>query len=180
MINLIPNEERKKIIRDFYFRLLVVFFFCLGFSVFMACMAILPSFFMSSIKLNSAYAKLDVQSKEPVPEVSQQTQGVIKDVNGKLDVLERFQKNKFVVSERVVNQIISRKMSDIKILELIFEDNAGKGKKVTINGIAPSRERLLLFRRALESDTAFVKVDLPISNFIKGSNLEFSLSLVPA
>lgn len=180
MINLIPNEERKKIVKDFYLRLLVVFFMCLGFSILMASMAITPSYFMANIKVNSAKAKLDVQSKEPVPEVSQKTQGVIKDVNSKLDLLEKAQTNKFVVSERVVNQIILRKMDDIKIQEMIYEDNAGKGKKITLKGTAPSRERLLLFRRALEADTTFSKVDLPISNFIKGSNIEFSLSLIPA
>ena len=62
----------------------------------------------------------------------------------------------------------------------MYENDATKGKKVTVLGIAPSRELLLLFRRALEDDVAFKKVDLPISNFVKGSNIEFSLSLIPS
>jgi len=50
---------------------------------------------------------------------------------------------------------------------------------VSIEGIAPSREILLAFRRLLENDPLFKSVDLPISNFIKGSNIRFNLNLIP-
>ena len=71
-------------------------------------------------------------------------------------------------------------MSDIQITRIAFENSPVSGKQVDLSGLAPSRERLLLFRQALENDTAFQKVDLPISNFVKGSNIQFSLSLTPS
>jgi hypothetical protein len=72
-------------------------------------------------------------------------------------------------------------MPDIKITQILYDNTVAKGdKKVNIQGTAPSRERLLIFRQALEGNPAFKKVDLPISNFVKGSNIQFSLSLTPA
>jgi hypothetical protein len=52
-----------------------------------------------------------------------------------------------------------------------------EGEKISISGRASSREVLLSFRRTLEDNPAFSKVDLPISNFIKGSNIRFYITL---
>lgn len=180
MINLIPNEERKKMIKDFYLRFVVVFFFALGFSVLVASAALLPAYFASSVKMNLALERLAVEKDKPVPLVGQQTQEVIKELNIKLGILTRAEKNKFSISEQVLNRIIERKMPDIKITEISYDYNSTKGKKIGVTGVASSRERLLLFRKALEEDSAFSSVDLPISNFLKGTNIQFFLNLVPA
>ena len=74
-------------------------------------------------------------------------------------------------------------MPAIKITDIAYEsrspDELAQARKVSIEGTAPSRSALLSFRRALEDDANFQSVDLPISNFIKGSNIQFYLSLVP-
>lgn len=180
MINLIPNAERKKMIKDFYLRLVVVVFFAIGLSVLAASILLLPSYFASNIKLNIANTKLATQRKEPVPDVDQKITGSIKEINNRLSLVERFQKDKYVVTERVINQVLLHKTADIKITEISYEESVPKTQKIIINGTAPSRERLLVFRRALEEDTSFSKVDLPISNFIKGSNIQFSITLIPS
>ena len=58
-------------------------------------------------------------------------------------------------------------MPSIKITEISYQNNSQTGEIIKISGKAPSREVLLSFRRALEDDAAFSKVDLPISNFCK-------------
>jgi hypothetical protein len=180
MINLIPNQEKKRKVKDFYFRLGVVFLAILGFCIFIATLAILPSYFLSSVKKNLANERLEAQKNEPVPVVDQDSLKIMEELNWKLNLIESSEKNKYLVSEKIINEIILQKMSDIKINRINYEDNLASGKEINIHGIAPSRERLLLFRRALEDDVAFKKVDLPISNFIKGSNIEFYLSLIPS
>ena len=177
MINLIPNEKKKEKIRNFYFRFAVVSLSALGSALFIAAIAILPAFILSSVKKNSA---LKLQA-ETAQSGSMESQALleIKDLTTELDLLDKSKKDKYLVSKEVISAIILKKMPDIKITEIAYENNLGEGKKVNLRGRAPSRERLLLFRRALEGDPAFSKVDLPISNFIKGSNIEFYLSLAP-
>ena len=52
MINLIPNEEKKKMSKDFYFRLTSVFFMMIGVSIFVGSVTIFPSYFVSFVKNN--------------------------------------------------------------------------------------------------------------------------------
>ncbi len=188
MINLIPNEEKKKKIRGLYYRLLVLFFVICAFSIFIVFVSILPSYFLSSAKDRIVNEKLETQKNEPVPVPDQQTLDVIKDLDGRLSLIENAEKSKFIVSEKVINAIIVKKMPNIQITDISYQNSIAKdqksgsasGKKISIQGNAPSREALLLFRKALEDSSAFKGVDLPISNFVKGSNIQFYLSLIPA
>ena len=183
MINLIPNKEQKEIVRGFYYRLVVLFLMLVGTSFLVIFGAILPSYFLSSVEVNLVNVKLETQAKMPVPAPQEQTLLAIKDLNNKLTLIEKAENNKFIVSQKVISAIILKKLPGIKITDISYENNSGSGtplgRKVSIQGIAPSREVLLLFRQALEDDVAFKSVDLPISNFIKGSNIQFYLSLIP-
>ncbi|PIR69050.1 hypothetical protein COX93_00825 [Candidatus Nomurabacteria bacterium CG_4_10_14_0_2_um_filter_30_12] len=180
MINLITIEEEKRMYRDFYFRVVAVAFFMLGVSLLIASIAILPSYFISSVEKNSIDEKLNIQNNEIIPVPDQVTLDAVKDLKGKLSFIENSEKNKFVFSKNVIGQIISKNVSSIKITEISYQNDIKTGKKISISGVAPSREMLLIFRKALEDDIAFSKVDLPISNFIKGSNITFYLSLIPS
>lgn len=180
MINLIPNQEKKRMIRGFYYRLTILFLVMLSFSLLIAICALLPSYFFSNYKSNVANQKLEMQKSKPVPLFNQETSALIKDLNTKLNLIENAKKNNFSVSEKVIKAIVLKKISSIKINQILYENNSASGKKISIHGTAPSREVLLLFRQALEDDTSFKSVDLPISNFVKGFNIQFYLTLIPA
>ncbi|MFA5932392.1 MAG: hypothetical protein WC793_03395 [Candidatus Paceibacterota bacterium] len=179
MINLIPKEEKKKMTIDFYYRIAILFFFMLNFSILIAFFSLLPSYFISSVKYSLINTKLENQKMEPLPPLGEQSLAIVKDVNDKLALVEKFEKNKFLLSVKVINAILLKKRSDIKITQITYENNIINGKKINITGTAPSREVLLLFRQALEDSPNFKNIDLPISNFVKGSNINFSLSLIP-
>ena len=179
MINLIPNAEKKEMIKGFYYRLAVLFLIIAGASFLIACVAILPSYFLSSVKNRIVNTKLEIQKSEPAPVPNSQTLVVIKDLNTKLTLIEKTQNSKFTIFKEVINTIILKKTPNIKITDISYESDPLKGRKIGIQGNAPSREVLLLFRQKLEDDATFKNVDLPISNFVKGSNIQFYLSLIP-
>lgn len=180
MINLISIEERKKRVKDFYFRLIILFFVILSLCVFVASFAILPSYLISLLQKNSANQKLLEEKNKPILSLNKEIPEFIKNMNNKLSLIEKTKKDKFLVSERVINEIISKKMSDIKINQFTYKNDILHNKIISITGTAKSRERLLLFRNTLENDPLFSKIDLPISNFVKGSNIHFSLTLIPS
>jgi len=180
MINLIPKEEKKKMIKDFYLRVGVLFLLMVSFSVLVALIAILPSYFLSKVKDSVADAKLAAQKNEPLPPLGEQSLTEVKDINSKLDLVDRAEKNKFLISEKIINTVLSKKTSDIKITQIVYENDPVLGKKVSIVGIASSRDGLLAFKQALADNSNFKSVDLPISNFVKISNIQFNLSLIPS
>ncbi len=184
MINLIPKEEKKKKVKVFYYKLIVLFLTMGGLSFFIILVAILPSYFLSSTRASAASVKLEIQKSEPVPLPQEQTILTIKDLDQKLSLIEKTESKKFIVSEKVISAIILKKMPGIRITGISYNNNSSSdsftNKKVSIEGTAPSRNALLLFRQALENDIIFKQVDLPISNFVKGSNIQFYLSLIPS
>lgn len=179
MINLIPNQEKKTMIKGFYYRLIVLILLMLCFCILVAIVGLLPAYFSSNAKNNIASGKLEAQKKESMPLFDQETSLIITDINTKLNLIESAQKNKFLVSEKVISAIFAKKIPSIKITEISYQNVLPDDKKIIISGTAPARETLLLFRQALEDDASFKKVDLPISNFVKGSDIQFSLTLTP-
>ncbi|OGI75727.1 hypothetical protein A3C67_03000 [Candidatus Nomurabacteria bacterium RIFCSPHIGHO2_02_FULL_42_19] len=180
MINLIPNEEKKKKVKDFYYRLLVTAFAVFGFSILIAGVAMLPAYFLSSVRKNLINSKLETEKNQSIPSPDKETLTVVEDLSKKLDLIEKSRNSRYLVSQKVINEIMSEKMPDIKITQIQYRNESIKGKTISISGVASSRDRLLLFKRELENNIAFKKVDLPISNFVKGSNIKFSLGLTPS
>ncbi|HEV7424452.1 MAG TPA: hypothetical protein VGO21_04655 [Candidatus Paceibacterota bacterium] len=180
MINLIPNEQKKKQIKSFYYRLTVVYLLAFSVCILIAVAAMAPSYFLAYVKEDLVNKKLATQQKESVPIPDQETLSVIKDLNSKLALVENNENNKFSISQKVINAILVKKMASIKITDISYQNDPLKGKLISIQGTAPSREILLLFRQALEDDSDFTQVNLPISNFVKGSDIQFYLSLIPA
>jgi len=180
MINLTPKEEKKKMAVDFYCRLAILLLLMGSFTALVALLAILPAYFMSSVKNSIAETKLETQKQSPLPALGEQSLTEVKGINNQLSLVENAEKNKFLVSERIVNAILLKKTPGIKITQIVYQKNEAQGKKVSLTGIASSRESLLLFEQALEADSAFQNVDLPISSFVKESNLQFNLTLTPS
>lgn len=180
MINLLPIEKKKKILNDFYSRLIVVLFFALGISVFIASIVILPSYFMSSVKKNIVNQKLEVQKMEQIPKLDEQTLLTLNSLNTKLNLVEKSINKKYLVSEKIIAEVVSRKISGISITHISYENTGVNGRRISVTGTALSREKLLLFRQGLEDYSVFKSVDLPISNFVKGSNIKFNLNLIPS
>lgn len=178
MINLIPSQEKKRMVRDFYYRLVATIFTMLSICALILVAAIFPSYFSAVLKRNIASEKLKILESEPLPEVDQEILKIMDDIKAKLNLVEKIERDNFFVSEQIIKEIISKKTKDIKITKISYDTNSTKGKSVYINGTAPSREELLNFRRILETSPSFKEVDLPISNFIKGTNIEFSLTLI--
>ena len=151
MINLIPKEEEKKIAMDFYRRLLVLFLLVFSISIFVACVAILPAYFIASVKESLINKKLEAQKDIPLPQIGEQSLAAVKDINSKLDLVEKAEKNKFLISENVMKALLLKKTPGIKIVQISFKNDQLQGKIITIQGTATSRETLLAFQEALEA-----------------------------
>ncbi len=180
MINLIPNQEKKKMTKDFYIRLLSLCFIMLSTCIFLASLLLLPSYFFSSYKNNTAKDKLGMQNSGEIPTFNKEASAIIEDINSKMNILEKSNKSKFLVSEKIIQNILLKKPQNIQITQVSYDDHVTAGKKISISGVALSRDALLSFRKSLEDSSMFKTIDLPISNFVKGANIQFYLTLVPA
>ena len=180
MINLIPIEKKKKNALYFYYRIIRISFYVFCLSLFIAVLSILPAYFLSSVKKSISSQKLEAQKLETIPKLDEETVSVLNSVNNKLDLIENIKDKNYLISDDVIKEVVSRKTEGIKITRISFEKKLNNEKTINVEGVAKSREQLLLFRESFEGSVLFKKVDLPISNFVKGSNIQFSLTIIPA
>lgn len=180
MINLIPNEEKKKIRKDFYMRVVIVSFFVLGLSILVSNIMLIPALFYASLEKKLAQNHFDQNQNKLSLDLGENNKAIIENLENKINIVKKAKENNFLVSEKVINVLLNKKTEGIKINQISFTSDEAKGKIININGQALSREKLLFFKKNLEKDGNFKNIDLPISNFIKSTDIEFSLILIPA
>ena len=109
---------------------------------------------------------------------------IILDINLKLDLLDKAE-NPYQVNDKVVKNILDNRTDGIKFSQILFNKQSQVSKTVfspilEIHGVATNRDALRNFKTILDANSNYSKVDLPISNFVKGSNIEFYLSIIPS
>ncbi len=175
MINLIPIKEKKKIQKDFYLRIVIVFFVILGTSILISSILLIPSFFYSSIQKNLISNQLDNLKNNNTVEIKAEYASVIFHLDKKLKIINESQNGKFLISEKVINEVLNTRTNGIVIDQINYNYDPLVGRTIDIKGIALTRESLLFYKNNLENNPNFESATLPISNFIKPNNIPFSL-----
>ncbi|MBP9802777.1 MAG: hypothetical protein KBD14_00495 [Candidatus Pacebacteria bacterium] len=178
MINLIPNEEKKKIRKDFYMRVVIVSFFVLGIAILISNIMLTPALFYASLEKKLISEQFAKDENKLAFDLNQENKNAVESLESKITLIKQARDNKFLVSAKVVDNLLNKKINGILINEINYTKDPNKGNLINIRGKASSRERLLTFKNSLASDPNFKNVDLPISNFIKSTDIEFSLVLI--
>ena len=178
MINLIPLEKKKKLIRTFFIRFLTAIVFAIAFGGLVATINISPAYFSANIKLSVAEEDFTAQEKDVLSPAEAEASAKLSGLDKQSEIIANHSDD-FLVSERVIDEILSKKTRDIKINKITYVGEPSGDKEVYIKGKADSRESLLDFKITLERDPSWKEVDLPVSNFVSGSDISFSLTLIP-
>ncbi len=129
---------------------------------------------MSATKYDSMSSRLKIEKKKIFDMSGNEDPiKITKDVNSKLKILNEI-KSTLPNPYSITTIIIKNKPTGLLIDAILYDRNKDE-EKITINGVAKNRETLLLFLRSMESDGEFSDVKLPISSFVKGENINFSL-----
>lgn len=174
MINLFPISEKKKIRKDYLLRLSVVVLFFVSGLIVISIVLLFPKFILSSFEYSIAQEQL-IKEKENLKGVNGTIDPIkiATDTNNKLNILKK-EGYKTPMSSEVISVVVDSKPVNIKIGSIFYDRSAISGK-VTISGISKDRETLLSFLRSVETNGMFSDVDLPISSFVEGRDIEFSI-----
>ncbi len=180
MTNLLPQQEQVNIKKEYKHRRLVVIFSALVVMFVVSAGFLVPSFMLSNVKLREV--SFDAEQARRASEDLQKTKSVssalLKDAEKKLSLLiVDKNKNKNDASD-VIRLVTDNKSDRVRIQSITYE--MGKDKiagKMTVAGIAKDRDSLTEFVKILESQKLFTKVDLPVSNFAKDKDINFSISI---
>lgn len=171
---LLPLHERILLRREYHVRVTIVF-------LFMVCLSLLigiSSLFMTYVKALSLES--DVQAKANAVDVEKDSKD-IKDIQQSvvksLALLDSLNKEKKVVPfSDLIGGIINMR-SVLRFTAFSVAKVGTTTYNISIQGIAPTRNSLLTFKTNFENLATGNKVELPVSELAKSTNIQFSLQL---
>lgn len=174
MFNLLPQEEKIKIMHEYTYRVIVIFLTFLFFSFVAAAVFLLPSYVSSSFK------KADLELQVSTAETNSKQNGTDL-LRAELKLANQILKDLREVPPSFytdINDVITHKNSGIKIRDISLRKDEGNPYRLIVSGIAQRRANLTSFAQNLEKLNRFSEVNLPVSNFAKESNIEFQITLI--
>ena len=177
MSNLLPLKEIKKVRRLYHERFVVVVLLSLiVLSVVAdACLAYL---YMTSKKEESALlATQDSYEKLGVGKLKQDLVSTINDLNARLNIFDQKRFTSPIIGS-FIDPILKAQINTITLTNFGYVLVPGTNTAaVTISGVSVSREAILSFADNLRNTPGITNVDVPITNFIKESNMPFSITV---
>ncbi len=175
MLNILPDEEKKKILTEYRLRLVVVVTFAVGALILANLVLLVPSYILSVAKYNSLSESLATQqSKQGLTGQESSIDAQVLAINKQIKLLQQ-QNNTGVLSPSdMILRIIERKGTGIKIQGFDY-DVTGNIGSVVITGVAADRDSLAQFADTLKGDSAFSNIDLPVSSYVQKVNIDFSI-----
>lgn len=178
MLNLLPLQEKKKTLTEYRLRFFAFAVFTLG-ALIVANLALLtPSYLLAVSKYDSISADLAArQAKQGIGGQAKTIDGQVRAVNKKIALFSSDGSTKRVSPADVNAKIIEIKSAAIKIQSFSY-DASGPQERIVVSGLADDRDSLAAFVDALKKEGTFSSVDLPVSSYVKSTNIDFSIALV--
>ena len=176
MFKLLPEKSRKDIGREYKYRRGLLMLLGLCFVVGVGIISLIPSFVVAFTTERSAVKKLEVAKKLPLLEGVEDVDEWLKGLKEKQKILKPTSKSDFPYEYFI--KIIDLKPQGISIKNLSWRRDQ-KGRVITIMGNASSRNTLIEFEKTLDNSGSFSNAVLPVSNFARDKDIEFTLTVSP-
>lgn len=175
MFNLLPKSNKELIRREYHMRLAVVSLWLLCGALVIASLLLLPSLFLSSALEKAATLRFDALSRGTDGEEAAALDALLAGTAARAALLKGGSPN--VLLHELLMLIASITTDRISLAGISFGALSEGKRDITLTGIARDRAGLLSFVRALEKTDVFERVETPISNFAKDTDINFDVRL---
>ncbi len=175
MINILPTEEKDALRREYWMRFASVAILVFTLTALFASILLLPSYFFSASKESLSESRLEAFNKTHGGVASADLEGTIRALNTKLQSLLAATPKKMPVRD-AIDPLLTLRADGIGFNQILYSESTGT-PVIELYGVARDRTTLRDFKQALDDSSKFTSVDLPLSDFIKKSNIDFTISL---
>ena len=175
MSNLLPPQDKKRLLLEYDIRLLAVFLFLLLFTGLLASTFLLPSYFISQSKAASIERQSELLKRAITFRESDLSVASLVTTKQKLGGLSAIESKTPHIE--VIGAIVRSTDSSVTVDALYYTKNADGSAELKLTGRALSRVALISFSDRLKKEPLFEQVDLPVSNLARDANIIFSITL---
>jgi len=190
MINLLPPEEKEKLALNKKKKVTIIFWFLVFF--FTICLFLVLIFVKNSILTQVEIQKtlLSETEKESKGNAIKEIEKNINFMNSELIKLNSFYQKKVYFSD-IIERISKTLPSNVYLnnFSIVFspakkvkneeekkEETEEASLQISLSGYCPDRETLFEFKRNLEREKDFKKIFFPPTNWVKATDVEFSVN----
>ncbi len=158
-------------------RVITVALLALGIALLSSLLLLTPSYYLARVSENILSARQVEQKNHEVGTLQKSESDAVAEINNRLKVFAEKAPESPLVSI-FLDGVLKQKTSNIHITDMTFTRANMKTNEasVEIKGTAIDRTALLDFGDRLRSAKGFSSVVLPISNFIKDSEVPFTIT----
>lgn len=175
MINLLPQEEKDALRREYFRRVVAAAGLVAVAAVLAGVILLLPSYFFLNLKNKALFAYIESSEKAAESARINALESQLINISAKINILKNGQEPQPALSV-VMSDIIAKKPDSVKIDSFFYKEEDDKSlPRVSLQGSASRRDDLLSFVKALENEPDFKSVISPTTNLLKEQDLRFSL-----
>lgn len=174
MFTFLPYEERQAVAKEYKKRLLLIYVAIVMFAGVAWIASLVPSYVLVTVRRDETLAQKASPAAVSSADASALVEKEIALAKEKLSVLRP------IISQQPMSFVLAKLFSRISqgiSLSSISVGRAGANGTISISGIATTRDTLVSFSKTLEGEAFFKKVELPVSNFTRGKDVPFTMSL---
>lgn len=172
MINLIPPSAKKSIKREYIKRVLTVWLLLFSVSFAILAVFLLPTFVALKGEINS----LKETAATGLAKVSQYDISATELITANNQAQLLLKRATTSSPSEVIAILTTLAGTNVSLTNFQFFNLVTAGK-ITVSGVALTRQDLAVFRDGVSGDKRFSAVDLPISNLIKDKDLLFTMNI---
>ena len=176
MINLIPPAAKKKVLVEYWVRVISVWLILWAVTLFVSASILLPTYVLISTQ---------VAVHEESAEIASQKVASYENVS--VALIGASQQAKMVADEEALPRfseyldlVESLQGSDIQITEVSMSRDEQGFTPIMVSGVATDRLALASFKDRLLANAQIAVVDLPISNLARDKNIAFTITITLA
>lgn len=177
-MNLLPQKEKTENRWNYFCRFSASLAGALLASSFIGCVLLLPSYIL--IKVKQAELKTNLVSLKNLREADggEDVYRILEATDEKVNFLS----SKSALSlTMAIKKVIERRPAGVKIVGLSYQpqkDADNLSAKLSLNGVSNNREAIVGFVKKLQQEPSFSSINVPVSDFAKDRDIEFSLTLI--
>lgn len=184
MPNLLPNNEKKGIRREYALRRIIMILILLGITGVVAMIGLFPSYVLVQQRFAEVNRELSNLEAQVDTEESQRITQQLEQTNTLLKSLEPYEDH--VPFYVMIRQLFDQTPDGIRVTGVTYERNrienedgekTGEKVSISINGTAATRDILTSFKSQVENMPMVDTVSLPISSIAKREDISFNMEL---
>lgn len=176
VINVLPEEEKSLINREYWKRFSITLAFLCSIVMGVFVLLLLPSYFFSVAKQRITEHRLEAFNTDNNI-TTQDLDSTIKNINNNLALLASV-KTRYLLYNDVLSIILSNKPQGIYFSQILFNQRKDKTLVLEVHGKAKDRVTLKNFKSIIDSNPKIASSNLPMSNFLDKSDLNFLITIV--